>query len=111
MKNNKGQALIEFVLILPIFLVILFLIIDFGMIFSAKTKLESTTSSIISYFSEGFSKEEVEDMYKDYEITILDNLGHKEIKITSKVDLITPMITLFIEDPYPISTVRYILND
>ena len=37
MLNNKGQALIEFVLILPIFLMILFVIIDFGMIFNAKS--------------------------------------------------------------------------
>ena len=31
--NNKGQALIEFVLILPVFLFILFAVIDFGMIY------------------------------------------------------------------------------
>ena len=33
--NRKGQALIEFVLILPVFLMILFLVIDFGTIYCA----------------------------------------------------------------------------
>ena len=34
--NRKGQALVEFVLILPIFIMILFSIVDFGMIFNKK---------------------------------------------------------------------------
>ena len=49
--NRKGQALIEFVLILPVFLMILFLVIDFGTIYVAKMKLESTSTEIIdSYY-------------------------------------------------------------
>ena len=34
--NNKGQALVEFVLVLPIILMILFAIVDMGMIFTKK---------------------------------------------------------------------------
>ena len=48
--NNKGQALIEFVLILPVFLFILFAIIDFGMIFSTKSNLESDSTDIVSLY-------------------------------------------------------------
>ena len=39
--NRKGQALVEFVLILPIFIMILFSIVDFGMIFNKKNELEN----------------------------------------------------------------------
>ena len=34
--NNKGQALVEFVLILPVFIFILFAVYDIGMIFNKK---------------------------------------------------------------------------
>ena len=37
--NRKGQALIEFVLIMPVLLFILLIIFDFGMILSNKTNL------------------------------------------------------------------------
>ena len=39
--NRKGQALVEFVLILPIFILMLFAIVDFGMILSKKNELEN----------------------------------------------------------------------
>ena len=39
--NRKGQALVEFVLILPLFIMLLFAIIDFGNILNQKSKLEN----------------------------------------------------------------------
>ena len=36
MKNNKGQALVEFIIILPIFLLLIISVIDFGNIISKK---------------------------------------------------------------------------
>ena len=41
MKSNKGQALVEFVIILPITLILIFCVIDFGRIISLKSDLES----------------------------------------------------------------------
>jgi len=41
MKNNKGQALVEFIIILPIFLLLIISIIDFGNIISKKYSLEN----------------------------------------------------------------------
>ena len=37
-KNNKGQALVEFVIILPIIIMILFIVIDFAFVFIAEMK-------------------------------------------------------------------------
>ena len=51
--NNKGQALIEFVLILPIFILILFSVIDFGIIFNKKSNLENDSVDIINLFKNG----------------------------------------------------------
>ena len=44
--NRKGQALIEFVLILPIFILILFATVDFGLILSKKNELENTSVDV-----------------------------------------------------------------
>lgn len=44
--NKKGQALIEFVLILPIFLMILFVIVDFGNLLYSKNKLQNQSTDI-----------------------------------------------------------------
>ena len=46
--NRKGQALVEFVLILPIFIMILFSIVDFGIIFNKKNELENISIDIIN---------------------------------------------------------------
>ena len=39
--NKKGQALVEFIVILPVIIFIVMMIVDFMTIFSYKNKLES----------------------------------------------------------------------
>ena len=63
--NRKGQALVEFVLILPILIFILFAIIDFGNIFSTKNTLENNSADIIELFNNGSSIDEIKDIYND----------------------------------------------
>ena len=45
--NRKGQTLVEFVIVLPIFLIILFYVIDFGRIIYSKNRLENSLNDII----------------------------------------------------------------
>lgn len=40
LKKENGQSLVEFALVLPILLILVFSIIDFGMLFAAKNQLE-----------------------------------------------------------------------
>lgn len=109
--NNKGQALVEFVLILPIFLILLFLVIDFGTIFNAKSQLESTSSEIVDAFYSGLSENEIKEKYKDYVINVSVADKYKKILIRNQVDLITPGISTFLDDPYEIITERYMYNE
>ena len=37
-KNEKGQALVEFIIILPVFLLLVFCVVDFGRIISLKNE-------------------------------------------------------------------------
>ena len=46
MKNNKGQALVEFIIIIPVLIFILFALIDFGNIILQKYKLEDSMDTI-----------------------------------------------------------------
>ena len=88
--NKKGQALIEFVLILPIFLFILFAIIDFGMIFSTKSNLENDSNDIINLFKSGTSLEELKEIYDDNDIDIYQKEEYYTFSISTSVKLITP---------------------
>ena len=61
--NNRGQALVEFVLILPILIIILFSVIDFGMIYSSKSTLENDSADIIDLFKGGSTIDEIRNIY------------------------------------------------
>ena len=44
--NKKGQALVEFIIILPVIIFIIMLLVDFMTIFSYKNKLESNMNNV-----------------------------------------------------------------
>ena len=46
MMNKRGQALIEFVLILPVLLLLIFAFIDFGRIIVCKNHLEGVMNEV-----------------------------------------------------------------
>ena len=106
--NNKGQALVEFVLILPIFLMILFVIVDFGMIFSSKARLENDSYDIIELIKNGTSLEEVRNIYDDVKINVSIKGEYQVVSVEKKINLITPGIYRILDDPYPIEVERAI---
>lgn len=108
--NNKGQALIEFVLILPIFVFILFAVIDFGRIFSIKSGLENDSSDIIDLYKNGKSISEIENIYDDMNIEVSTNYEYYEFKISSSVKLITPGFNRIFGEPYLITIERVVPN-
>lgn len=97
MKNNKGQVLIEFVLILPVILMILLYIIEFGRITLKKQELESNLDLIVTLYNEN-KKEEIENYAINNEIIITyqkaNSLTTIEIKknIKSNVPLINKIL-------------------
>ena len=72
MMNNKGQTLIAFVIILPIFILFLAFIVDTGLILKEKSKLNWSTKSIIqSLYQKRFEshfQEQTIDLFKKNEI-------------------------------------------
>lgn len=111
--NKKGQALVEFVLILPIFIFLIFLGIDFGRIIYAKSNLENKTSDIINLFQENnkgnadfeIPSELIGDMKIEF---VYKNDHYAEIKLIDSVELFTPGLNLIIGDPFKIEAKRVI---
>lgn len=109
--NKKGQALVEFVLILPVFLLILFVIIDLGVVFSQKNSIENQSSDIIRMYLNGKNIEEIKKLYPEQEITINNEQGQTKVIIVKNVKLITPGAYQIFGNPYTISVERIIENE
>ena len=106
--NRKGQALVEFVLILPIIVFIIFTAIDFGVIFNEKNHLENDSLDIINLYNKGISIEEIESLYKNYKVSVTDKEDYYNIKIEKKVKLRTPGLGKIMGSPYKIEIERVV---
>ena len=109
MKNNKGQALIEFIIILPIFLILVISLIDLGNIFIKKSSLENNLDTIVSMY-----KEDKTDDIKDYalknnlDVAISNDDKFKKFTIKKDIKLTSPMLIAVIGKNYKISTEKEI---
>ncbi len=109
--DRKGQALVEFVLIIPVLIFILFIIFDFGTIFSNKNSLSSISNDIVDMYKNGDSKTDISNNYKDIEIDISKYKSkYTKISIEKDIKLVTPGIGRILPNPFPIKIER-IIND
>ena len=112
MKRNKGQALVEFVLILPVFLLLLLAIIDFEKIISIKNSLENKSNDALTYLKEDKSYEEVKELLNRNnanEIDISLNYGNDNyltIELSQKVEIFTPGLSSILGTPYQVKVER-----
>lgn len=106
--NKKGQALIEFVLIIPILIMILFAIIDISSILYNKNHLETVLNDTVNQVENGKSFDEINTLYKDIDISYKyqDNMIY--IKLSKSIKLITPLSSTILENPYIIETERVV---
>ncbi len=106
--NNKGQALVEFILILPVFIMILFVIIDFGMIFNKKSNLEGISNDAVLIYKENKSLVEIQELYKDIQIELVNVNDYTKLVFKDKVNIVTPGMNRVFGDPYVITIERVI---
>ena len=106
--NRKGQALVEFVLILPILIFILFAIIDFGTIFSTKNSLEGDSADIIELFNSGKTLDEIKIIYEDRVISVSDNGEYYKFIVSDSLKLITPGFNRLFGNPYVVKVERIV---
>lgn len=109
--NNKGQALVEFVLILPVFLFIVMIVYDFGMIFNSRNQLLSNSNDIVIMIKNGEDIDDVRSKYSDIKIDKTYDGKYTKIVIEDTVKLNTPGLKNIMGNPYVINVERYIPNE
>ena len=112
MKNSKGQALVEFVIILPIIMMIIFVVIDFSNVFYQKNNLENVLNTVVSYKQGGKTDNYIDNKLEDnIDVSYVKDNSNLIIKVTKKVKLVTPFSSMFFDNPYTISTERVIIYE
>ena len=110
MKNNRGQALIEFVLVLPVLLLLVFALIDFGRIIVCKNHLEGVMNEVTN-----LPDEEIPNYLKkdsDYKISYTIKMDeYRNITLTTKLDLVTPGLKNILSNPYVVKVERSIVYE
>ena len=113
MKNKKGQSLVEFVIILPIFVFMVLTVIDIGKIIFFRNELENEMSDVIDLYRNQKSYEEIlsdlELQNSDIELQIL-NTDNETLTfyLSRNVEIITPGLNLILSNPYPVEVKRVI---
>ena len=119
MNNRKAQALIEFVLILPILIMIIFSIIDFGNIFVTKSTLENKIDDAYQVLKDSTDTLTLYDDIKqvvnkdgneNIKVTLVfdDKKGLITVSLSKDIKTITPGLNLILGYPYKVKTERVI---
>jgi deoxyhypusine synthase len=112
-RNNKGQALIEFVIILPVLIMLIFSFIDLGRIILENNRLENLTTNVINRYAKNKDYNDVKNYikslgYDDIELSIKQEKSIIKIKLEKEVDLITPGIDSILGNPYNVKVERIV---
>jgi len=109
--NKKGQALVEFVIILRIFIFMLLAIIDIGKIIYLQNNLESQLSRVVELYKNGQTYDEIakELSLNDEEIALeIKNENNDKITfyLKKEMTIVTPGLSVIFENPYTITVNR-----
>ena len=112
MKNNRGQALVEFVIVLPIFLLLIISVIDLGNIISKKYSLENDVDVIADMYND--SKYEEINNYannKDIKVSYSNEGDLFIISLSKDVKVISPVVNAIVGKTYNVNVEKeYDLN-
>lgn len=98
--NKKGQALVEFIIILPIFIMIMLAAFDFVKILQTRSNLESIIEEII--LDEDYSLNEKYLLKTETDNNIIT------YKLSTDVEMVSPLVTLVTGNPYKVMVERSI---
>ena len=109
MKNNKGQALVEFIIVLPILLLIIMAIIDLGNIFVKKYSMENHIDSVYNLYIED-KNESIDNYVKKYDLNINYEVEEKflVINLSKTININTPILNNILGKKYKVEVSRAI---
>ena len=83
MKNNKGQTLVIFVVFLPIVLIMMATIVDIGLMYYNKNKLDNINLMVTEYAINNIENESLVTELEELINKNVTNLSNKNIKINN----------------------------
>ena len=112
--NKKGQALVEFIIILPVMLFLGFIFIDFILISYNKQKLENIIEDVGEMYKNNESDEDINKFInKNTDDVIVDFKKHDkyfEVILVRDYEFITPGLSGMLKD-YKITIERTMYNE
>lgn len=91
--NNKGQTLVIFIILLPIFLFLLVLVVDYGLLSIEKRKVDNNTKDALEYYLSNIDDVDI----KNKAINLLkENVDNVEVNIIDDVDF----VEIIVKDNY-----------
>lgn len=113
-SKEKGQALIEFVLLLPIIIFLILAVIDIGRILYTKTWLESKMNDVVFLVNkENQDANELDTLLENEQIVVKlkTNNDKTEITLLKEISFLTPGFNLILDNPYDIKIKRIVIHD
>lgn len=116
MKSNKGQALLEFILILPVFLMLFLGMIDFGRVLYESNKLENIMTDVVDMINAGHNESYIEANIKAYYdksvyLKIEPSGNNRVINLSTAVNIYTPGFDVVFSNPHKVTATRVIFNE
>lgn len=109
MRGNKGQAMVEFIIIMPIMMFIALGILDFGLILHSKYKLENNLDTLVDLYKSGDTAA-IAAFELDNEIDFQTSFDGKYTNalVIKNVKVMTPGLNKVLGDPHVIKVSRKI---
>lgn len=112
MKNNKGQALVEFIIILPILIFLIISIIDFGNIILKTYSLNKDLDTISDlYLSSSLDKIENYKSMKNISINYKKEDSFTTIILTKNINITSPLLNIAFGKHYTIKVDRTLYEE
>ena len=114
MNKRRGQALVEFIIIFPVLLILVFAIVNYGIIIYNKNVLEGKLTEVTTMYNSLETTNYIRaELKKDNIILTVTNMDNKyiELKITKKIKLIAPTMNSIIDNPFSIEASRVVKHE
>ncbi len=111
--NNRGQALVEFVIILPILIFTCLAVFDLGNIIVKKYALENDLDTIVNMYEIGDNDAVLSFTRKEnFKIKYEEVGNYNKITLSKQVKVITPIVSQALGKNYEIKSSRtVVLNE
>ena len=112
MKNNKGQALVEFIIVMPILLLLIISIVDFGNIIVNKYKLENNIDIIVDMYENG-DKNSINNYIYNNDLNLSYDMDGDFviINIKKEVNIISPVVSIIFGNNYSVNTSKTVYKN